>query len=80
MDQEKLFIRRTTSTETKEGLQQSNINVFVYDSIELAWTYFSEIMNEEEWDKLITSGEGFYKVEGEGYDNYIFVEARKVSI
>jgi len=80
MDQEKLFIRRTTSTETKEGLQQSNINVFIYDSIEIAWTYFAEIMNIEEWNKLLDKGEGFYKVEGEGYVNYIFIETRKVSV
>lgn len=80
MDKEKLFIRRTTSTETTEGLQQSNINVFIYDSIEVAWTYFAEIMDIEEWNKLLDTGEGFYKVEGEGYVNYIFIETRKVSV
>lgn len=80
MDKEKLFIRRTTSTETNEGLQQSNINVFIYDSIEIAWTYFAEIMDIEEWNKLLDTGEGFYKVEGEGYVNYIFIETRKVSV
>tara|TARA_R110000772_G_scaffold148811_4_gene259444 strand:- start:3230 stop:3472 length:243 start_codon:yes stop_codon:yes gene_type:complete len=80
MDNQKLFVRRTTSTETEEGLQQSNINVFIYESVEFAWTYFSEIMNEEEWKKLLETGEGFYKVKGEGYDNYIFIETRKVSI
>jgi len=80
MDQEKLFIRRTTSTETKEGLQKSNINVFIYDSVDLAWTYFSELMDSEEWDNLLITGEGFYKVKGEDYENYIFIEARKVSV
>ena len=80
MDQEKLFVRRTTSTETEKGLQKSNIQVYVYDSVDLAWTYFSEIMDKEEWEKLINTGEGFYKVEGEGYVNYIFVETRKVSV
>lgn len=80
MDKTKLFIRRTTSTETEKGLQKSNIQVYVYESIELAWTYFSEIMDKEEWENLLLTGEGFYKTKGDDYVNYIFVEARKVSV
>lgn len=80
MDKEKLFVRRTTSTETDKGVQQSNIQVYFYDSIDLAWTYFREIMSEDEWEKQIEKGEGFYIVNGEGYVNFIFLETRKVAV
>lgn len=75
----KLFTRTTRVTETEQGLQQGNISVFLYESLDIAYAYFRDFMTEEEWDKQIETGEGFYFVKGDGYDNTIFLETRKVS-
>ena len=80
MGQEKLFVRKTTSTETTEGVQQSNITVFVYESFELAWSYFAEVMSEDEWSKQIETREGFYTLKGDGFVNTIFLETRKIHL
>ena len=74
----KLFTRITRITETDEGLQQGNISVYLYDSIDLAYAYFNDFMSEEEWDTQLDVGEGFYFVKGNGYDNTIFLETRKI--
>ena len=37
-------------------------------------------MSEDEWEKQIEKGEGFYIVNGEGYVNFIFLETRKVAV
>lgn len=74
----KLFTRTTRTTKTEEGVQQANISVFVYDSLEIAHGYFKEFMSEEQWLSQIETGEGFYYVEGNGYDNILFLETRKV--
>lgn len=74
----KLFTRITRISETEEGLQQANITVYLYDSVDLAYTYFKDFMSEEEWELQLDTGEGFYFVKGNGYDNTIFLETRKV--
>lgn len=76
----KLFTRTTRVTETEEGLQQGNISVYLYDSIDLAYIYFQDFIAEEEWKRQLEIGEGFYKVKGNGYDNTIFLETRKVPV
>jgi hypothetical protein len=75
-----LFTRTTRTSKTPEGLQQSNISIFVYDNLDIAYTYFRDFMSDEEWEKQIETGEGFYEVEGNGYTNTIFLETRKIQI
>jgi len=74
----KIFTRTTRVTETEEGLQQGNISVYLYDDSDIAYTYFKDFMTDEEWEKQMKTGEGFYEVEGNGYKNTIFLETRKV--
>jgi len=74
----KLFTRTTRVTQTEEGIQQGNISVYLYDSIDLAYLYFKDFMTDEQWDKQIETGEGFYEVGGDGYTNTLFLETRKV--
>ena len=76
----KLFTRTTRITETEEGLQQGNISVFLYDSLDIAYLYFKDFMTDEEWETQLKNGEGFYKVKGNGYGNTIFLETRKVPV
>jgi hypothetical protein len=73
-----LFTRTTRVTETDEGIQQANISVYLYDDIDVAYLYFKDFMSDEEWDKQIETGEGFYEVQGNGYTNTLFLETRKV--
>ena len=76
----KLFTRTTRITDAEEGLQSANISVFLYDSVDIAYTYFKDFMTDEEWDKQLETGEGFYYINiGNGYENTIFLETRKVS-
>ena len=75
---QELFTRTTRITQTDEGVQQGNITVYLYDDIELAYTYFKDFMSDEEWDKQIDTGEGFYEVKANGYTNTIFLETRKL--
>ena len=74
----KLFTRVTRITQTDEGLQQGNISVFLYDDIDVAYSYYQDFMTEEEWDKQLETGEGFYEVQNNGFTNTIFLETRKV--
>ena len=74
----KIFTRTTRVTETEEGLQQGNISVYLYDDSDIAYTYFKDFMTDEEWEKQMETGEGFYEVEGNGYTNTLFLETRKV--
>ena len=74
----KLFTRTTRVTETDEGLQQGNISVYLYDSLDIAYEYFKDFMSHEEWEKQIENGEGFYLIKGNGYENTIFLETRKL--
>jgi len=74
----KIFTRTTRVTETEEGLQQGNISVYLYDDSDIAHTYFKDFMTDEEWEKQMKTGEGFYEVEGNGYTNTLFLETRKV--
>jgi len=74
----KIFTRTTRVTETEEGLQQGNISVYLYDDSDIAYTYFKDFMTDEEWEKQMEMGEGFYEVEGNGYTNTLFLETRKV--
>ena len=74
----KLFTRTTRITETEEGLQQGNISVYLYESTDMAYLYFKDFMSEEEWERQLETGEGFYTVKGNGYDNTIFLETRKI--
>jgi len=74
----KIFTRTTRVTETEEGLQQGNISVYLYDDSDIAYTYFKDFMSDEEWEKQMETGEGFYEVEGNGYTNTLFLETRKV--
>jgi len=74
----KIFTRTTRVTETEEGLQQGNISVYLYDDSDIAYTYFKDFMTDEEWEKQMENGEGFYEVEGNGYTNTLFLETRKV--
>lgn len=76
----KLFTRTTRITETEEGLQQGNISVFLYDSLDIAYLYFKDFMTNEEWETQLKNNEGFYKVKGNGYENTIFLETRKVPV
>lgn len=74
----KLFTRTTRVSETEEGLQQANISVFLYDDLDIAYSYFEAFMTEEEWEKQLETGEGFYYYNGQGYNNTIFLETRRV--
>ena len=74
----KLFTRVTRITQTDEGLQQGNISVFLYDDIDVAYSYYQDFMTEEEWNKQLETGEGFYEVQNNGFTNTIFLETRKV--
>ena len=74
----KIFTRTTRVTETEEGLQQGNISVYLYDDSDIAYAYFKDFMTDEEWEKQMENGEGFYEVEGNGYTNTLFLETRKV--
>lgn len=74
----KLFTRTTRVTDTDEGLQQGNITVYLYESLDIAYTYFKDFMTDEEWEKQIETGEGFYEVKGNGYINTLFLETKKV--
>ena len=74
----KLFTRTTRITQTDEGLQQGNISVFLYENLDIAYTYFKDFMSDEEWEKQIETGEGFYEVKANGYTNTIFLETKKV--
>ena len=73
-----LFTRTTRVTETDEGIQQANISVYLYDDIDVAYLYFKDFMTDDQWDKQIKNGEGFYEVQGNGYTNTLFLETRKV--
>jgi len=72
----KLFTRTTRITQTDEGLQQGNISVFLYENLDIAYSYFKDFMSDEEWEKQIETGEGFYTVESNGYVNTIFLETK----
>ena len=74
----KLFTRVTRITQTDEGLQQGNISVFLYDDIDVAYSYYQDFMLYEEWNKQLETGEGFYEVQNNGFTNTIFLETRKV--
>ena len=74
----KLFTRVTRITQTDEDLQQGNISVFLYDDIDVAYSYYQDFMTEEEWNKQLETGEGFYEVQNNGFTNTIFLETRKV--
>lgn len=73
-----LFTRTTRVTQTDEGVQQGNISVYLYDDLDLAYTYFKDFMSDEEWEKQIETGEGFYEVKANGYTNTIFLETKRV--
>lgn len=74
----RLFTRITRTSKTKEGLQKSNISIFEYESIDIAWAYFSDYITEEQWENQLKTGEGFYNIKGDEFDNTIFLETREV--
>lgn len=74
----RLFTRITRTSKTPEGLQKSNISIFEYESIDFAWAYFSDYITEEQWGRQIETGEGFYFIKGNGIENTIFLETRKI--
>lgn len=78
MDQGKLFVRTTTVSETDKGVQASKINVFIYDTEEMAHKAYEQLFDEEAWHFLLESGEAFMELEEDGYTNTFFVEVRKV--
>lgn len=78
MGETKLFVRTTTISETDNGVQASRINCYLYDNEDIAHKAYEQLVPDDQWDELIETGEGFYKVEEDGYINTFFVEVRKV--
>jgi len=76
---QKLFTRRTMITETAEGLQASNIQVYMYDDEQIAYEFYKEQVTFSKWEEALRNGECFFTVaRSDGGLNTIFLEVRYV--
>ena len=75
----RIFTRRTVISETPEGLQASNIQVFIYDSADIAYEYHKDQVTYSKWEEALNNGECFFKVRrDDGVINTCFLEVRYV--